>query len=86
VAALFAVFNVVLGWLLTFVVTVLSIPAIVLTLGLFFLVIPCVVNAILLKIVDALVNGFHLGGWGQAFGMGGVFALGGWVLRRVGEG
>ncbi|MEE8523690.1 MAG: phage holin family protein, partial [Thermoanaerobaculia bacterium] len=52
VAVVFGILNVLIGWLLKLVIGLLSFPLTVLTLGLFLLLIPTLVNAILLKITD----------------------------------
>ncbi len=58
VAVVFAMINFFLGWLLTLVLTIVSIPAIILTLGAFTVFIPTLVNAILLRMVDAVLEDF----------------------------
>jgi putative membrane protein len=58
------------------VVTVLSLPFIVLTLGLFFLVI----NALMLRIADWLLDGFSVAGWGPALWGGLVIAVFNWLV------
>jgi putative membrane protein len=83
VAVVFAVFNFFLGWFLTFLVTLVSIPAIILTLGAFAIFIPTFVNAILLRLTDALLEDFELSGWIPALGMGFLFAVGGWFADKV---
>jgi len=60
-----------------------SIPAIILTLGAFTVVIPTLVNAVLLRVVDALLEDFELSGWVAALGMGLLFALGGWAASAI---
>jgi uncharacterized membrane protein YvlD (DUF360 family) len=83
IAVVFALFNFFLGWLLTVVVTLVSIPAIVMTLGLFAIFIPTFVNAILLRLTDALLKDFELTGWAPALGMGFLFAVGGWAADKI---
>ncbi len=83
IVVVFAAFNWLFGWLLTLIVTIVSIPAILLTLGLFVFVIPTIVNALLLKLTDALLEDFELAGWGPALGMGFLFALGGWAADKI---
>ena len=83
IALIFALLNLVVGWLLTAVLTVLSLPFVVLTLGLFMIVVTTVVNAILLKITDAVLDRFELKGWMPAFGMGFFFALGGFLAGKL---
>lgn len=76
VAAIFVVLNIVIGWLLTPVIKLVALPLTCLTLGLFRFLIPMIVNAILLKITDAILDSFELEGWGPAFVMGLLFGLG----------
>lgn len=83
IALVFALLNLVVGWLLSILITILSLPFVVLTLGLFLLVIPTIVNAVLLKITDAVLDQFELEGWLPAFGMGFFFALAGFVADRL---
>jgi putative membrane protein len=58
-------------------VTLLSLPVIVLTLGLFFLVI----NALMLYLADALLSGLEVDGLVPALLGGVVIALFNWVVR-----
>ena len=76
VALIFGVLNVLIGWLLSAILTFLSLPLIWLTLGLFKIVVTTVINAILLKMTDSVLEPFELKGWGPAFLMGFFFALG----------
>jgi putative membrane protein len=75
VGATFTVVNLMLGWLVTLVVALLSLPAILLTLGLFKLLIPAVVNAVLLHLTDQFLDDFELKSWKQALVMGFAFGL-----------
>ncbi len=84
VAVVFGFLNVVIGWLITAVLAVVSFPLIVLTGGLFKLVVPTLVNAVLLKATDGILREFELKGWVPAFGMGFLFALGGMVVHAFG--
>ncbi len=79
IAVVFGVFNFLFGWLLGLAVGVLSLPLIIVSVGLFVLLIPTVVNAILLKLTDYLLEDFELAGWWPAIGMGLLFSLGGWL-------
>ena len=68
-AAVFGIANVLLGWLLTFVATIL-------TLGLFGLLVPIVVNMVLLKIADQYTGeGLNLGDLPSLFGLSAVVSL-----------
>ncbi|MEM8930122.1 MAG: phage holin family protein [Acidobacteriota bacterium] len=81
IALVFAVLNLLIGWLLSAVLTFLSFPFVVLTLGLFMIVVTTAVNAVLLKLTDTLLDVFELPGWGAAFGMGFLFAVAGQVAE-----
>ena len=81
VAVVFGFLNVAIGWLVTTLLDIVSLPAILLTGGLFKLVIPTVANAVLLKMTDAILKDFELKGWAPAFGMGLLFAVGGLAVR-----
>ncbi|MEM6797467.1 MAG: phage holin family protein, partial [Acidobacteriota bacterium] len=83
VALSFAVLNLLLGWILTTVLTLTSLPLLILTLGLFEVVITALVNGLLLKLADRFLDSFDLDGWLPAFGMGLLFALGGWLARAL---
>ena len=63
------------------VVTILSIPLIVVTLGLFFLV----VNALMLGLAAWLLDGLAVDGWVPALAGGIVIALFNWVVRAFSE-
>ncbi len=84
VALVFGLLNILIGWLLGVILGFLTAPLNWLTLGLFSIVLTTVINAILLKITDAVLEPFELDGWGPAFIMGFLFALGslvtGWIL------
>ena len=79
IAVVFAAFNFLFGWLLAVVVTLISLPAIIVTLGLFSLVIPTVINTILIKLTDLVLDGFEIKGWWPALGMGLLFGVGVWL-------
>ncbi len=61
------------------VVTLLALPLIVLTLGVFLLV----VNALMLLLVDAVAAGFHVAGFGTALGGAVVISIVSWALSLV---
>ena len=83
IAVVFGVFNLLVGWLLSLVVGLVSLPLIILSVGLFSFFVPTIVNAILLRITDALLEDFELEGWWPALGMGFLFALGGWAADKI---
>lgn len=84
VAVVFGVLNVAIGWLVTSLVSVIALPAIVFTGGLFKLLIPTIANALLLKMTDGILKDFEIKGWLPAFGMGLLFAFGGVAVRIIG--
>jgi putative membrane protein len=75
VAILFVIVNLILGWLVGLLITLVSLPAIICSLGLFAILIPALVNAIVLKVVDGLMSSFDLVGWGPALILGVLFGL-----------
>ncbi len=79
VALVFGLLNLLIGWLLTAILTFLSLPLIWITLGLFKIVVTTVINALLLKVTDAILEPFELDGWMPAVLMGFLFALGGLI-------
>ena len=83
IALVFAVLNILVGWLLRWALAAISLPFVLLTFGLFLFVITVVVNAILLRLTDALLDSFELKGWMPAFGMGLLFAIGGKVAAMI---
>ena len=80
-AVVFGLLNLLIGWLLGFVIGVVSLPLTCLTLGLFGFLVPVIVNAILLKLTDVLLAPFELKGWLPAFGMALLFGIGSVVIR-----
>ena len=83
VALVFGLLNFLIGWLVTFVLTLLSLPFIVLSLGLFKLVIPTLIFAVLLKITDVFLEPFELEGWTPALIMGLLFSIGSFLTRYL---
>jgi len=83
VAFVFGVLNLLIGWILGGILSLLTLPLTCLTLGLFSLVIPTLVNAVLLKITDAFLEPFELKGWWPALGMGLLFGLGSLLVRAL---
>jgi putative membrane protein len=77
IALIFAVVNAVVGPILR----LLSLPFVVVTLGLFLLVI----NAALLGITAALTDRLQVHGFGAAIVGGLLLAVGGWVADQVVE-
>jgi putative membrane protein len=77
IALLFAVVNAIIGPILR----LLSLPFVLLTLGLFLLV----VNAALLGITAAISDRLQVDGFGAAILGGLLLAIGGWVADQVTE-
>jgi len=83
VAILFGVVNVLLGWLIAFLLTIITLPLAILTFGLFWVIVPILGNMLLLLVVDSLLDDFELEGWTPAFLMGTLFAAGGYVASHL---
>ena len=66
-AAVYGVLFVLIGWLIRVGVAILSIVPGLLTLGLFFLLVPLIANAILLKLTARMLSSFDIGSWSAAF-------------------
>lgn len=66
-AVVYGLLAVAIGWLVRFVVTLLSIVPGILTFGLFFLLIPILANAVLLKWTAGLLASFDIRSWTAAF-------------------
>ncbi|TFV54321.1 phage holin family protein [Geodermatophilus sp. DF01-2] len=77
IALIFAVVNAVVGPVLR----LLSLPFVVLTLGLFLLV----VNAALLGLTAAITDRLQIDGFGTAIVGGLLLAIGGWVADQLTE-
>ncbi|MCA9541381.1 MAG: phage holin family protein [Myxococcales bacterium] len=83
-AALFGVANVLLGWLITFLVKVLLFLPMILTLGLAWFLVPIVVNMILLKLADnASGDGVRIESFGGLFGLATLVSLTGFALTKL---
>ena len=83
VALVFGLLNFLIGWLVTFVLTLLSLPFYVLSLGLFKLVIPTLIFAVLLRITDAFLEPFELDGWKPALIMALLFSIGSFLTSYL---
>lgn len=83
-AAVFGIANALLGWLLVWVITVLTLPLTVLTLGLFLLLIGTLVNMALLKIADAVTgDAVEIEGIGALFGLAVLVSLASFLVDVV---
>ena len=74
-ALLYGLLFVLLGWLVRVLVAVLSIVPGVLTLGLFFLLVPLIANTILLRLTADLMSGFSITTWWAAFVLSAALSL-----------
>ena len=75
VALIFGLLNLLFGWILGLAVKLVTLPLACLTFGIFWVLIPMLVNAVLLKVTDAFLDPFELDGWWPALGMGLLFGL-----------
>jgi putative membrane protein len=66
-AIVYGALAVLIGWLVTLFAVILSIVPGVLTFGLFFLLVPWIANAILLKMTAGMLSSFYIGSWRAAF-------------------
>jgi putative membrane protein len=80
-AFVYGVLFVLIGWLIRLVVTLLSIVPGILTLGLFFLLVPLISSAVLLKLTSGMLGAFEVRTWSAAFGLGLVLSLVGLVFE-----
>ncbi|XYH93405.1 phage holin family protein [Sorangium sp. So ce1128] len=83
VAAVFTLLNLLLGWLVKFLVAVALLPAAILTLGLAYLFFGLVVNSVLLYATDKLIDDFEIRGLGPLFGTAALISFAGWLLPRI---
>ena len=77
VAIVFSLLNFFLGWLIK---AVLFVPAI-LTLGLLFLILPFIVNAVLLWLTDKLIRSFAIETFGGLLTSAAVITAVNWLLQ-----
>jgi uncharacterized membrane protein YvlD (DUF360 family) len=64
-----------IGWLIRLLVVLLSIVPGILTLGLFFLLVPIIANAVLLKLTAGMLSSFDIGSWSAAFVLSVVLSI-----------
>jgi uncharacterized membrane protein YvlD (DUF360 family) len=85
-AVVYVVLDIAIGWLIRIPVAVLSIVPGLLTLGLFFFLVPIIANAIILKLAASILSTFDLQTWTAAFLLSaGLRALDA-VIDNVGQG
>jgi len=83
-AAAFGVANVLLGWLLTFLIKFFGLPLTILTLGLFLFLVPLLVNMVLLKVADAMAgDDFEVNSVGGLFGLSLFMSGAGFVAHQL---
>jgi putative membrane protein len=83
VAAVFGVLNWLLGWLVAWLITLVSLPAIILTIGLFIIVIPFIVNAVLLKLTDVAMDSLEIAGLGPLLGGAAFMTFAHFIAHRL---
>jgi uncharacterized membrane protein YvlD (DUF360 family) len=81
VAVLFGALNAVLGWLVTTILAIALLPVALLTFGLVYLLLGVVVNAVLLWIIDKLMDDFTVKNAKALFGTAFLVSVAGWMLR-----
>ena len=82
-APLLGLANITLGWVLEFITTVILILPIILTLGLFGIIVPVLVNAVLIKVVDWKYKEFEVEGTGPLVGSAIVVSLAAFIVDRI---
>jgi putative membrane protein len=83
VALVFGLLNLFVRWIVTGVLAILLLPAAVLTLGLAYLVLGLLVNAVLLYFTDKLMAGFELRGLGSLLGTAALISVSGWLVHLL---
>jgi uncharacterized membrane protein YvlD (DUF360 family) len=84
-AFVYGVLIVLIGWLIKLVVTLASIVPGVLTLGLFFVLVPVISNAILLKLTAGMLGGFDVRSWTAAFALSLVVTVLSLIVDQLGK-
>jgi putative membrane protein len=82
-AVIYGLLFVGIGWLVRVVVALMSIVPGILTFGLFFLLVPFIANAVLLKITAGMLASFDIGSWSSAFLLSFLLSLVNLVLDRA---
>jgi uncharacterized membrane protein YvlD (DUF360 family) len=85
-AVVYVLLDVAIGWLIRIPVAVVSILPGLLTLGLFFFLVPIIANAIILKLAASVLGSFDLRTWTAAFLLSVGLRLLDAFIDRVGEG
>lgn len=84
-AFVYGVLFVLIGWAVWLVVGLFSIVPGILTLGLFFLLVPTIVSTVLLKVTAGLVGSFEIRSWTAAFLLGLALGIVNWLFERAGH-
>lgn len=84
-AFVYGLLFVLLGWAVWLVVGLFSIVPGILTLGLFFLLVPTIVSAVLLKLTAGLIGSFEIRTWGAAFLLGLALGIVNWFFESAGK-
>jgi uncharacterized membrane protein YvlD (DUF360 family) len=82
VALVFALLNLLVGWLLKTVLAVVLLPIAVITFGLVYLFLGWLANVILLWLTDKMVKDFECEGFGSLAGAAGLISLAAWLVQR----
>lgn len=83
VAAVFALLNLFLGWLVRGALALMLLPAALLTLGLIYLVLGVIVNTVLLYLTDKLIDDFEIKGFGPLVSTAALISFTAWLLPRL---
>jgi putative membrane protein len=83
VAAVFALLNFFVGWLVRWTLAIALFPAALLTFGLVYLLFGLLVNSLLLWMTDKLIEDFEITGLGPLLGTAGLISLATWLLPRL---
>jgi uncharacterized membrane protein YvlD (DUF360 family) len=81
-ALVYGVLFVWIGWFIKLIVAMLSLVPGILTLGLFFLLVPVITNAVLLKLTAGMLGSFDVRSWSAAFALSLVLTLIGLMFDR----
>ena len=83
VALVFALLNLVIGWLITAVLAIALLPAALLTFGLPYLFLGWLANLVLLWITDKVIRDFEIESFGSLLGTSGLISLAAWLAQRL---